>query len=66
MAEIEMGYNNKAIYKRYKYIDIIIYRSNLEWFLIPTIIYSASIKIYKPSISIAWLRYHFVIYFNKR
>lgn len=66
MAEIEMGYNNQAIYKKHKYIDIMIYRSNSEWFLLPTIIYGTSMKIYKPSISIACLRYHFVIYFNKR
>ena len=62
--DIEMGYANKVIRKKFKHIEVWFYRIKSEWFLIPTIIYGASMKIYKPSISIVWLRCHFTVMFN--
>jgi CO dehydrogenase/acetyl-CoA synthase gamma subunit (corrinoid Fe-S protein) len=67
--ENEMGcINYTLLYKKYKYIDVMIYKSPDTWKILPTIILDnisrASRKIYKPSIGLQWLKMNFVIYFN--
>lgn len=67
--EPEMGYiNHILLYKKYKYIDIMIYKSIDTWKILPTIILDnisrTSRKVYKPSISLQWLKMNLVIYFN--
>lgn len=51
--------------KKYKHIDVMVYRNRLECFILPEIIYGFSRDIYKPSISIAWLKTHIIVYFKK-
>ena len=67
--ENEMGYiNHTLLYKKYKYIDVMIYKSIDTWKIMPTIILDnisrSSRKIYKPSIGLQWLKINLVIYFN--
>lgn len=61
-----METNGLLLYKKFKYLDIMIYRGNAECFVLPTIIYGISGGIYKPSIGIAWLRTHIIVYFKKK
>ena len=53
------------LFKKFKHIDIMVYRNRLECFILPEIIYGFSRGIYKPSISITWLRTHIIVYFKK-
>ena len=67
--EDEMGcINHTLLCKKYKYIDVMIYKSPDTWKIIPTIILDnishTSRKIYKPSIGLQWLKMNLVIYFN--
>lgn len=68
--ENEMGYiNHTLLYKKYKHIDVMIYKSPDTWKILPTIILDnisrVSRRIYKLSIGLQWLRMNLVIYFNK-
>ena len=68
--ENEMGcINHTLLYKKYKHIDVMIYKDIDTWVLIPTIgiscISRISRNIYKPVIWLRWINIHFAIYFNK-
>lgn len=67
--ENEMGYiNHTLLYKKYKHIDVMIYKSIDTWKILPTIILDnisrASRKVYKPSVGLQWLKINLVIYFS--
>lgn len=65
----EMGYNHTLLYKKYKHIDVMVYKSIDTWKITPVILLDnisrISRKVYKPSIGLQWLRMNLVIYFNK-
>ena len=60
-----METNGLLLLKKFKHIDIMVYRNQVECFILPVIIYGFSRGIYKPSIGIAWLKTHMIVYFKK-
>ena len=61
-----MAVGGVLLLKKYKYIDIMVYRNKAECFILPGIIYGFSNSIYKPSIGITWLRTNVIVYFNNK